>query len=238
MRLIIPTHRLGPQHRLLQHTASRRVASIKLTYRRRQRQNTVSVMAVPSQQGQHQDHSTALRCCQHAPTVLMAPTAHGDDTRAKGAHRPSGHSCSDVGLPRAAVLGVLGGGQLGKMLAMEAVRPIHSRTVTCACMCWWSPRAAHAWRGVQGLHEWGTTGCCWCRRAWASGWRCWTPRPTARQPALPGRRWAASGTLQPSGAVPAARAPRQWWMIVLLDVVYLGFQRRQEHSSFCMYTVR
>ena len=30
-------------------------------------------------------------------------------------------SCSDVGLPRAAVLGVLGGGQLGKMLAMEAV---------------------------------------------------------------------------------------------------------------------
>ena len=30
-------------------------------------------------------------------------------------------ACSDVGLPRAAVLGVLGGGQLGKMLAMEAV---------------------------------------------------------------------------------------------------------------------
>ena len=29
--------------------------------------------------------------------------------------------CSDVGLPRTAVLGVLGGGQLGKMLAMEAV---------------------------------------------------------------------------------------------------------------------
>ena len=31
--------------------------------------------------------------------------------------------CSGPGLPRAAVLGVLGGGQLGKMLAMEAVWP-------------------------------------------------------------------------------------------------------------------
>ena len=30
---------------------------------------------------------------------------------------------SEVGLPRAAVLGILGGGQLGKMLAADAVRP-------------------------------------------------------------------------------------------------------------------
>jgi len=64
---------------------------------------------------------------------------------------------SDVGLPRAAVVGVLGGGQLGKMLATEAARDRpHSLCGTAAAFRRWGllpPRAqpaSSAWTPLTG----------------------------------------------------------------------------------------
>ena len=49
------------------------------------------------------------------------------------------------GLPRAAVVGVLGGGQLGKMLAIEAVRLLPPAPLEVCCSRQWALSACLCW---------------------------------------------------------------------------------------------
>ena len=73
--------------------------------------------------GMDSQHSTAIRQEHSHLTAQMNLSALGPLGSLSGsADLCSALHCSDVGLPRAAVLGVLGGGQLGKMLATDAVR--------------------------------------------------------------------------------------------------------------------
>lgn len=59
-------------------------------------------------------NSAVLRPAKHAVTCMATPP------QPAGGAGPT--SISEGGLPRSAVVGVLGGGQLGKMIAQEAVR--------------------------------------------------------------------------------------------------------------------
>jgi hypothetical protein len=66
--------------------------------------------------------------------------------------------CSDAGLPRTAVVGVLGGGQLGRMMALAAVSDTPSRgTGSCmmsrSCACTTNELSRHNSNGGTLLQD-------------------------------------------------------------------------------------